>query len=187
MTPHAFDDVAERLARGGEYRGVVPYMRGYGPTRFHDPERMRSGEQAAFGQDLLELIETLGLSRPILAGYDWGGRAACVVAAMWPERVRGLVSITGYNLFGRPDLAPRDPLTEHLYWYQYYLGTHKGRRMLTERRREFCRHLWQDWSPSWEFDDATFERSAEAWENPDFVEVVPALLPPSPRTGRRGS
>ena len=169
--PHAFDAAAAALSERG-YRVIVPFMRGFGPTRFRDPDRMRSGEQAAFGQDLIELIEALGLSRPILVGYDWGGRAACVVSAVWPRRVRGLVSVTGYNLFGPPELAPRDPLTEQLYWYQYYLCTHRGRQMLTERRREFCRHLWRDWSPSWEFDDAIFETSAGSFDNPDFVEVV---------------
>jgi pimeloyl-ACP methyl ester carboxylesterase len=169
--PHAYDVVADVLSDHA-YRVIVPFMRGYGPTRFRDPDRVRSGEQAAFGDDLVAFMDALELPLPILAGYDWGGRAACVVSAVWPERVRGLVSVTGYNIFGPPELAPRDPQTEHLYWYQYYLGTHRGRQMLTERRRDFCRHLWEDWSPNWDFDDATFELSARSFDNPDFVEVV---------------
>ena len=153
-------------------RVIVPYMRGYGPTRFRGPRRMRSGEQAAFGRDLLQLMHGLALTRPVLVGYDWGGRAACIVSALWPDRVRGLVTVTGYNMFPRAELAPRDPAHEQLFWYQYYLSLHRGRQMLTERRRDFCRHLWEDWSPGWEFDDATFDISAEAWDNPDFVDVV---------------
>jgi pimeloyl-ACP methyl ester carboxylesterase len=167
----AYDIVAPALAAQG-LRVIVPYLRGYGPTRFIDDAIPRSGEQAALGNDLIELIEALGLRKPVLAGYDWGGRAACITAAVRPDLAGGLVSVCGYNLFGPPMLGPAEPAMEHLLWYQYYLHMHRGRMMLTENRRAFCRYLWQTWSPTWEFDDATFEASAMSFDNPDFVEVV---------------
>ena len=170
--PRAYDAVAPILAQHGHYV-VVPYLRGYGPTRFRHPDTPRSGQQAALGADLRELIDALGLQRPIVAGYDWGGRAACIVSALWPERVRGLVSVTGYNI---QDIAaaatPADAATEHRYWYQYYLHTPRGVAGLTRDRRGFAHLLWQLWSPSWTFDDATFAASAAAFDNPDFVAVT---------------
>lgn len=169
--PHAYDTVAARLA-DQSYRVIVPYMRGYGPTRFLDPKTLRSGEQAAFGHDLLQFMNALRLRRPLLVGYDWGGRAACIVAAIWPERVRGLVSITGYNMYGPPVLGPRDPAEEHYSWYHYYFFMHRGRQMLEENRHGFCRYLWSLWSPAWQFDDATFEATAASFHNEDFVDVV---------------
>ena len=169
---HAYDAVAPALAAAG-CRVLVPYLRGYGPTRFLRPETPRSGQQAALGADLLAFMDALGLQRALLAGYDWGGRAACIVAALWPERVQGLVSLIGYNI---QDIAaavrPADPETEYRHWYQYYLHTVRGRAGLEQNRRAYCRLLWRLWSPSWAFDDATFERSAEAFDNPDFVDVV---------------
>jgi pimeloyl-ACP methyl ester carboxylesterase len=154
-------------------RVIVPYLRGYGPTRFLAPETPRSGQQAALGNDLKELIDALGVKRPVLAGYDWGGRAACIVAALWPETVRGLVTANGYNI---QDIAgsgkPAPPEQEHRLWYQYYLHTERGRAGLTANRREFCKLLWRLWSPNWKFDDATYERTAASFDNPDFVEVV---------------
>ena len=168
----AYETVAPALAASG-CRVIVPYLRGYGPTRFLDPATPRSGQQAALGTDLLALLDALDVRRAVLAGYDWGGRAACIVAALWPERVNGLVTITGYNI---QDIAgsaqPADPEQEHRYWYQYYLHTERGRVGLQRNGRAFCRLLWRLWSPTWAFDDATFERSARSFDNPDFVEVV---------------
>ncbi|MGE3746317.1 MAG: alpha/beta fold hydrolase [Sphingomonadaceae bacterium] len=185
--PRAYDVVAPALAAEG-LRVIVPYLRGYGPTRFIDDAIPRSGEQAALGNDLIELIEALDLQKPVLAGYDWGGRAACITAAVRPDLAGGLVSVCGYNLFGPPLLGPADPAMEHLLWYQYYLHMHRGRMMLTDNRRAFCRYLWQTWSPTWDFDDATFAASASSFDNPDFVEVVlhsyrhrSGLVPGDPR------
>ncbi|MBV8091534.1 MAG: alpha/beta hydrolase [Alphaproteobacteria bacterium] len=168
----AYGGVAPALAAAG-WRVIVPYLRGYGPTRFLDPQTPRSGQQAALGQDLLDLLDRLGIERAALAGYDWGGRAACIVAALWPERVRCLVSIGGYNiqniaLSGRP-AAPEH---EHRLWYQWYFHGERGRAGLAANRRPLCRLLWQLWSPNWRFDDVTFERTAASFDNPDFVDVV---------------
>jgi pimeloyl-ACP methyl ester carboxylesterase len=134
---------------------------------------MRSGEQAALGADLLALMDALGVPRAVLAGYDWGGRAACVVAALWPERCVGLVSLNSYNIHDvARSLEPDTPATERSLWYQYYFHNERGRAGLTKHRRELIRLLWQSWSPSWVFDDDTFQRSAPAFDNPDFVDVV---------------
>ena len=168
----AFDGVAPALAQAG-CRVVVPFLRGYGPTRFLSDATPRSGEQAALGADLLGLLDALALGPAVLGGYDWGGRAACVVAALWPERARGLVTVGGYNI---QDIAasakPAMPEQEHRYWYQYYLHAERGRAGLAADRQAFCRLLWRLWSPSWAFDDATFERTAASFDNPDFVDVV---------------
>lgn len=152
---------------------LVPWLRGYGATRFLDAATPRSGEQAALGADLRDLLDALGIGKAMLAGYDWGGRAACVVAALWPERVRGLVSIGGYNIFnhalaGRPAAAR----AELAHRYQWYFLSERGRAGLAANRREIGRLLWQMWSPSWRFGDAVFDRVAAAWDNPDYVEVV---------------
>jgi pimeloyl-ACP methyl ester carboxylesterase len=168
----AYDGVAPALAAAG-WHVLVPCLRGYGPTRFLDPRTPRSGQQAALGHDLLDFLDALGIERAALAGYDWGGRAACIVAALWPERVATLVSIGGYNI---QDIArsgePAAPDREHRLWYQWYFHTERGRAGLKANRRPLCRLLWQLWSPNWRFDDATFERTAAAFDNPDFVEVV---------------
>ena len=170
--PRAYDAVAAGLAGQG-WRVVVPYLRGYGPTRFLRADTLRSGQQAALGADLRDLIDGLGLDRPIVGGYDWGGRAACIVAALWPERVGGLVSVTGYNIQDIPaSIQPGTAEAEHRYWYQYYLHTPRGAAGLAQDRRGFARMLWRLWSPSWSFDDATFAASAAAFDNPDFVDVV---------------
>ena len=170
--PRSFDDVVRIITARG-FRAIVPYLRGYGDTRFLSDDIMRSGEQAAVGQDLLELLDALGIEEAILAGFDWGARAACIVAALWPERVRGLVSCCGYQI---QDIArsaePSDPEQEHRFWYQYYFHTERGRAGLAANRRELCRLLWKLWSPTWAFDDATFERTAASFDNPDFVDVV---------------
>jgi pimeloyl-ACP methyl ester carboxylesterase len=169
---HAYDDVAPPLAAAG-YRVIVPYLRGYGPTRFLDPATPRSGEQAALGHDLLDLIDALDLKSPILAGYDWGGRAACVVAALWPERVGGLVSINGYNIQNIAGAArPQSPDAEHRYWYQWYFHTERGVAGLTQNRGPLCRLLWELWSPNYGFHEATYAATAAAFDNPDFVAVV---------------
>jgi len=170
---HAYDHAAVHLAAAGK-RVIVPFLRGYGPTRFVDPTTPRSGQQAALAADLLALMDALSIRSAVLGGYDWGGRATCIAAALWPQRVRGLVSCgQGYNI---QDIArsgePATPEDEHLYWYQYYFHGERGRAGLTANRRAFCRLLWRLWSPSWAFDDATFERSAESFDNPDFVAVV---------------
>lgn len=170
---HAYDAVAGRLASTGR-RCIVPYLRGYGATAFLDADTPRSGQQAALGADLLALMDALRIPRAVLAGYDWGGRAACIVAALWPERVSGLVSCgSGYNI---QDIAkagqPAAPEAEYRYWYQYYFHTERGRAGLVLDRGAVCRLLWRLWSPSWAFDDEIFARSATAFDNPDFVDVV---------------
>lgn len=169
---HSFVDVAPRLAAQG-CRVIVPYLRGYGPTRFRDQATPRSGEQAAMGADLLALMDALDIKRAVFAGYDWGGRAACVAAAFWPERCAGLVSVNGYLI---QDIAramvPVRPEREVPLWYQYYFQLERGRAGLAANRREIARILWQQWSPNWQFDDATLERTVAAHDNPDYVDVV---------------
>ena len=169
---HSYAEVAPMLAAAG-CRVIVPYLRGYGATRFLDAATPRSGEQAALGADLLALMDALGLQRAVLAGYDWGGRAACVVAALWPQRCAALVSFNSYNI---QDIAralqPEPPGNEHRLWYQYYFHSERGRAGLAADRRGVARLLWKLWSPTWAFDEATFERSARAFDNPDFVDVV---------------
>jgi pimeloyl-ACP methyl ester carboxylesterase len=148
-------------------------LRGYGPTRFLDAATPRSGQQAALGRDLADFMDALGIARAILAGYDWGGRAACIVAALWPERAAGLVTMGGYNI---QDIAvaakPASPAAEYRYWYQWYFHTERGRAGLAANRGPLCRLLWELWSPNYRFDDATYERAAASFDNPDFVEVV---------------
>ena len=170
--PRDYDEVAPLIAAAG-CRVIVPYLRGFGPTRFLAAGTPRSGQQAALGGDLKELMDALGIERATLAGYDWGGRAACVVAALWPERVRALVTGNGYNIQDIAGAAkPAAPEQELRYWYQYYFHTERGRAGLTKNRREMIRLLWRLWSPHWQFDDTRFERSAAAWDNPDFVDVT---------------
>jgi pimeloyl-ACP methyl ester carboxylesterase len=168
----AYDGVAPPLAAAG-WRVLVPYLRGYGPTRFLDPRTPRSGQQAALGHDLKEFLDALGLERASLAGYDWGGRAACIVAALWPERVAALVSIGGYNIQNiARSREPAAPDREYRLWYQWYFHTERGRVGLAANGKPLCRLLWELWSPNWQFDNATFERTAASFDNPDFVEVV---------------
>jgi pimeloyl-ACP methyl ester carboxylesterase len=169
---HAYDEVAPQLAAEGA-RVIVPYLRGYGPTRFLSPATPRSGQQAALGADLLALLDALEIRSPVLAGYDWGGRAACVVAALWPGRAKALVSYNSYNIQNiAKAMEPDKPEGEYGIWYQYYFQSERGRAGLEKDRRAFCRLLWRLWSPSWKFDDATFERTAPSFDNPDFVDVV---------------
>jgi pimeloyl-ACP methyl ester carboxylesterase len=169
---HAYDGVVPLLASAG-WRVLVPYLRGYGPTRFLSSEIPRSGQQAALGRDLGDFIDALGLMRPVLAGYDWGGRAACVVAALWPERTAGLVTMGGYNIQNNAMATkPASPAAEYRYWYQWYFHTERGRVGLAANRRAFCRLLWELWCPNYRFDDATYDVTAAFFDNPDFVDVV---------------
>jgi pimeloyl-ACP methyl ester carboxylesterase len=168
----SFDEVVSIVNAAG-FRTIAPNLRGYGGTRFLSAETPRSGEQAALGQDLKQLLDALDIKKAVLAGYDWGGRAACIVSALWPERVAGLVSSGGYNIQDIPrSRQPADPEQEARFWYQYYFHTERGRNGLTQRRAELCRLLWKMWSPSWVFDDATFDQTARAFDNADFVDVV---------------
>jgi pimeloyl-ACP methyl ester carboxylesterase len=167
-----YDRVVPLLAGAGAHL-IVPYLRGYGPTRFIDPTTPRSGQQAALAADLHELIAVLGLTAPIVAGFDWGGRAACLTAALWPQTVRALVSVSGYNVQNLSAArSPAPPQFERAMWYQYYLHGERGQAGLAAFRREFTRLLWQEWSPHWQFSDDEFDATAPSFDNPDFVDVV---------------
>src|SRR6202051_4842368 len=169
---HSFVDVAPLLAAQG-CRVIVPYLRGYGPTRFRDTATPRSGEQAAVGADLIGLMDALGIKRAVFAGYDWGGRAACVGAALWPDRCAGLVSVNGYLIQNiARAMVPAKPEREVPLWYQYYFQLERGRAGSPANRRGIARILWRQWSPNWHFDEACFERTAAAHDNPDYVDVV---------------
>jgi pimeloyl-ACP methyl ester carboxylesterase len=169
---HSYAEVAPMLAARG-CRVIAPHLRGHGTTRFLDRVTPRSGEQASLGADVIALLDALHIPRAVMAGYDWGGRAACVAAALWPKRSAGLVSVNGYLIqnIARAN-TPAAAQVEAGLWYQYYFQTERGRAGLTENRREIARLLWTRNSPSWRFDDATFERSAHAFDNPDYVDVV---------------
>lgn len=185
---HSYTDVAPLLVESG-FRVVVPYLRGHGPTRFLDENADRSGQQAALGADLLAFLDALDLEEPVLAGYDWGGRAACVVAALWPDRVSGLVSVNGYLI---QDIAaaqnPIRPDLEAGFWYFWYFATERGRRGLESHRREIAEVIWRRNSPEWSFTEDDLARAARAFDNPDYVDVVIhsyrhrlGLAPGSPR------
>ena len=168
----AYAESATILAEAGA-RVIVPHMRGYGPTRFRSEKTMRSGEQAAFGNDLLCLMDALGFEKAVFGGYYWGGRAACVGSALWPDRVTALVSGNSYNIQNiARAYEPAPAAQEAAYWYQYYFQSERGKRGLTENRRDIAKTLWSMWSPDWDFNDATFNRSAPSFDNPDFVDVV---------------
>jgi pimeloyl-ACP methyl ester carboxylesterase len=168
----AYDGVAPILASAGA-RVIVPYLRGYGPTRFLSPGTPRSGQQAALAADLLALLDALAIEKAVVAGFDWGGRAACLLSALFPERVAGLVTQNGYNVLdvGR-SLEPADPEFESRLWYVYYFHSERGRLGLARNRNALCELLWRTWSPNWRFDRATFETTASSFANPDFVDVV---------------
>ena len=169
---HAYAEVAPLLA-AQRCRVYVPSLRGFGATRFLNDATPRSGEQAALGADLLALMDALHVPRAVLAGYDWGGRAACVVAALWPERCVGLLSFNSYNIQNiATAMVPDAPENERSLWYQYYFHSERGRNGLAKDRRAVCKLLWKLWSPTWGFDETAFERSAAAFDNPDFVDVV---------------
>lgn len=170
--PESYAEVVPILVAEGA-RVIVPFLRGYGPTRFLDDAMLRSGEQAVLGADLLALMDALGIGQAVLGGYDWGGRAGCIVAALWPERVQALVSVNGYNIQNiARSMEPAPAEEEHGYWYQYYFHSERGRAGLTRNRRAICHLLWRLWSPKWPFDQATFDATAIHFDNPDFVEVV---------------
>ena len=169
---HAYDRVAPPLAQAG-HRVIVPYLRGFGSTRFRDQKAPRMAEQAAIGQDVIDFADALKLETFAVAGYDWGGRAAQVAAALHPNRVRAGVFVAGYSIqdvFSRP--RPAAPQVEAAFWYQWYFNTERGRAGLAENRRALCKLLWQQWSPTWKFSDAEYERTAPSFDNPDFVDCV---------------
>jgi pimeloyl-ACP methyl ester carboxylesterase len=169
---HAYDEVTPLLVSAG-CRVIAPFLRGYGPTRFLSPDTPRSGQQAVLAHDLLAFMNALGIQNGVLAGYDWGGRAACIVAALWPERARGLVSGCGYNIQDIPgSIKPQAPEKEFRFWYQFYFHSERGRAGLEQNRYELGKLLWRLWSPNWRFDEATYERTAASFNNPDFVAVV---------------
>jgi pimeloyl-ACP methyl ester carboxylesterase len=168
----AWDDVLPPLVTAG-HRVLVPYLRGYGPTRFREASAPRMAEQAAIGQDVIDFADALGLQRFALGGFDWGARAAAVATALHPDRVRAVVIVGGYliqDVFAKPQ--PASPEEERALWYQWYFNTERGRAGLTANRRSLCRLLWQLWSPGWRFTDETFNRTAVSFDNPDFVDVV---------------
>jgi len=169
---HSFVDVIPLLADAG-LRVLVPYLRGHGPTRFLDTSTPRAGQQGAIGSDVVELMDSLDIPRAILAGYDWGGRAGCVAAALWPERCAGLVSVNSYLIQDiSSGMDPIRPDLEAGFWYFFYFATERGRLGLTANRREIARVIWTRNSPEWDFDDAMLDRAAEAFDNPDYVDVV---------------
>lgn len=169
---HAYDEVTPLLVSAG-CRVIAPFLRGYGPTRFLSGDTPRSGQQAVLAHDLVAFMDALGIRKAVHAGYDWGGRAACIVAALWPERVRGLVSGCGYNIQDIPrSMKPLPPEAELRLWYQYYFHGERGRAGLEQNRYELCKLLWRLWSPNWVFDEAAYKRTADSFDNPDFVTVV---------------
>ena len=169
---HSFVDVAPLLAARG-YRVIVPYLRGYGSTAFLSGETLRNGQQAVVAADIIGLMDALKIETAVLAGFDWGARTADVIAALWPERCKALVSVSGY-LIGSQEAnkAPLPPRAELAWWYQYYFASERGRAGYGEYRRDFNKLIWQIASPKWAFDDATFERTAASFDNPDHVAVV---------------
>ena len=169
---HSYAQVAPILAGAG-LRVIVPYLRGYGPTRFLSDDTPRNGEQAAMGQDVVALMDALGIPSAILGGFDWGARTANVVAALWPRRVDAMVSVSGYLIGSQQgNRQPLSPAAELQWWYQYYFATERGRAGYDKYRRDFARLIWHLASPKWAFDDATFEQSAAALDNPDHVAIV---------------
>jgi len=169
---HSFVEVAPLLAAAG-YRVIVPYLRGYGTTRFLSNETVRNGQQSAVALDTIALMDALGIHQAVLAGFDWGARTADVIAALWPERCKALVSVSGY-LISTPEAnkAPLPPRAELAWWYQFYFATSRGRAGYEKYRKDFARLIWRTASPKWNFDEATFERSAQAFNNPDHVSIV---------------
>ncbi len=169
---HSYVDVVPTLASAG-YRVIVPYLRGYGSTRFLSNETVRNGQQSALAADVIELMDATAIQKAIVAGFDWGARTANIIAALWPERCKALVSVSGY-LIGNPETSkiPLLPKAELAWWYQFYFATDRGRAGYEKYRRDFAKLIWQTASPKWNFDDATFDRSATALDNPDHVDIV---------------
>jgi pimeloyl-ACP methyl ester carboxylesterase len=169
---HSYAEVAPALGAEG-HRVVVPHLRGYGPTRFLADDTERNGQQSALAVDVIALMDALGIEAAIIGGFDWGARSANVVAALWPHRCKAMVSVSGY-LIGNQEAnrAPLRPAAELSWWYQYYFATERGRAGYDTNRREFAQLIWHTASPSWDFDDATFDRSAASFDNPDHVDIV---------------
>jgi pimeloyl-ACP methyl ester carboxylesterase len=169
---HSYADVAPLLAAQG-YRVIIPYLRGYGTTRFLSDDTFRNGQQSALAADAIALLDALEIDNAVVAGFDWGARTADIVAALWPERCRGLVSVSGY-LIGNQEAGklPLPPEAELQWWYQYYFATERGRAGYDRYRHDFAKLIWRTASPKWNFDDATFERSAASFDNPDHVAIV---------------
>ncbi len=169
---HAYAEVTPLLAQAG-YRSIVPYLRGFGSTRFISDESPRNGEQAALAIDVIALMDALEIERAVVAGFDWGARTAGVVAALWPDRCKALVSVSGY-LIGSQEAnrKPLPPSAELAWWYQFYFATERGRAGYEQYRHEFAKLIWHTASPRWDFDDDTFDRSAAAFDNPDHVNIV---------------
>jgi pimeloyl-ACP methyl ester carboxylesterase len=169
---HAFDDVVPLLVERGA-RVIRPFVRGYGPTSFLSPSTMRSGQQAALGRDLIEVLDALCIEGAILAGFDWGGLASCVAAALWPEKIGGLVSYAGYDIVDiKRQREGFSPSLEKSMWYQHLFQTERGRVALTTSRDEIARMLWREWSPNWNFEEATLSMTVSSFDNLDFVDVV---------------
>jgi pimeloyl-ACP methyl ester carboxylesterase len=169
---HAYDAVAPQLAKAG-YRALAVYLRGFGPTRFLDRSSPRTAEQAAIGQDVLDFADALGLRRFAVSGYDWGGRAACIAAALHPDRVRAAVLVGGYSIQNTVTPGPPPaPAAVRNAWYQWYFNTELGREGLRQNRRALCRFMWQEWSPTWKFSEDMYSLTAASFENPDFVDCV---------------
>lgn len=169
---HSYVDVAPLLASAG-YRVIIPYLRGYGTTRFRSSETFRNGQQSALAVDIIALMNALKIEKAILAGYDWGARTANIIAALWPERCKALVSVSGY-LIGNPEAnqTPLPPQAELQWWYQFYFATERGRAGYEQYRHDFNKLIWQLASPQWHFDDATFDRTATSFNNPDHVDIA---------------
>jgi pimeloyl-ACP methyl ester carboxylesterase len=184
---HTWDAVAEQLVANG-YQTLAPSMRGCGGSVFLGPDTLRSGQTTALAQDAIDLLDHLGIDKVVLVGHDWGARAAYLLAALWPERIERMVAISvGYETGIKP--GNKIPVEQvHAYWYQWFFHSERGHEMLQHNRRDFCRYIWHLWSPTWQFDDATFERTAPSWDNPDWVQVVLhsycfrwGAAPPDPR------
>ncbi|MBW4455325.1 MAG: alpha/beta hydrolase [Nostoc indistinguendum CM1-VF10] len=169
---HSYVNVAPLLASAG-YRVIIPYLRGYGTTRFLSSETFRNGQQSAIAVDIIALMDALKIEKAILAGYDWGARTANIIAALWPERCKALVSVSGYLIGSlEANKIPLPPQAELQWWYQFYFATERGRAGYEKHRRDFNRLIWKLASPKWNFDDATFDRSAASFDNPDHVAIV---------------
>jgi len=169
---HSYAEATPVLASAG-YRVIVPFVRGYGTTRFLSEDTIRNGQQAALAVDVIDLMDALGIQRAILAGFDWGARSADIVAALWPDRCQALVSVSGYLIGSQAASgAPLPPRAEYTWWYQFYFATERGRAGYGKYRRDFSKLIWQLASPKWAFDDATFARTAAAFDNPDHVAIV---------------
>jgi pimeloyl-ACP methyl ester carboxylesterase len=168
-----YDAVRDELVKSGR-RVLVPYLRGFGPTRYRDQRTVRSGQQAALGKDVIDFMDALRIPQAVLVGYDWGGRAACIAAALWPERVRALISSNGYAIqnIAKNASQPASPAVAHARWYTFYFNTQIGRVGFEQNRNAFCKLLWQLWSPTWSFTEEEYQQTARSFENPDFVATV---------------